>query len=541
MLYFSKWKTIFVLAVVALGVLFAAPNVLPSSTVSQMKEMGVPADTLNLGLDLQGGAYLAFRVDVESVFERRLEDKVDRIRSVLRPLDRGKTRIGYRNMKVTGDRITLRIRDIADLDEAVKRIRTLRESVGSSLIGFAGANDVEVTSSSDGRVVVQLTDSAKDEIRNRTLNQSIEVVRRRIDEFGVTEPSIQRQGANRIVLQVPGVTDTNEIKRKLSRTAKMSFRAVEGFASPDQTKTGRPPVGTEFLASDMAGEPPLIVRTREIVGGDNLTGSTATTDQRTGQWVVTMQFDGPGSRRWAKWTQENVGRRFAVVLDGKVISAPTVREPILSGSGQIEGGFNPKSAAELAALLRAGALPADLTAIEERTVGPELGADSIEAGERAAIIGFLAVMIYMLLSYGLFGIYANVALISNLVIIAGVLSLLQATLTLPGIAGIVLTIGMAVDANVLIFERIREEMRAGKTPINAIEAGYQRALGTILDANVTTFLAGAILFWLGSGPIRGFAVTLSIGIATSVFTAFVLTRLMVAMWLRFKRPQAVPI
>jgi protein-export membrane protein SecD len=541
MLYFSKAKMVFILGIVALGALFAAPNILPDSAVKELKALGIPADTLNLGLDLQGGAHLVFKVDVESVFSERLETKRDDIRSVLRPLDRGKTRIGYSNLKVEGDRVTLRIRDIADLDEAVKRIRTLREPVNSSLIGFTGANDVEVSSSGDGRVVVQLTDVAKDNIRNNTLDQAIEVVRRRIDEFGVSSPSIARQGADRIVLQVPGVTDTNEIKRKISRTAKMSFRAIEGIATPEQAKTGRPPVGTEFLTSDESAEPPLIVRNRIIVGGDNLTNSAPFFDTQSGQWVVTMRFDGPGARRWANWTQENVGNRFAVVLDGKVISSPRVREPILGGSGQIEGGFTAESAAELATLLRAGALPADLTTIEERTVDATLGKDSIEAGKRAAVIGFMAVMVYMVLAYGLFGIYANLALIANLLLITGVLSLLQATLTLPGIAGIVLTIGMAVDANVLIFERIREEMRAGKTPINAIEAGYQRALGTILDANVTTFLAGAILFWLGSGPIRGFAVTLSIGIATSVFTAFVFTRFMVATWLRYTRPQTIPI
>ncbi|MFP3944132.1 MAG: protein translocase subunit SecD [Alphaproteobacteria bacterium] len=541
MLYFSKAKMIFILGVVALGVLFALPNVLPQSTVKELKEAGLPADTLNLGLDLQGGAYLVFRVAVQDVFEERLESKRDEVRSVLRPLDRGKTRIGYSNLNIEGDRVTLRIREIADLNEAVKRIRTLRKPIDSSMLGFAGANDVEVSSTDQGRVIVRLTDAAKDNIRNNTLNQAVEVVRNRIDAFGVSSPSIQRQGVDRIVLQVPGVTNTAEIKRKISKTAKMSFRAIEGTATPEQAKSGRAPVGTEVLTSDEPGEPPLIVRKRVIVGGGNLTGSSPYFDQQSGQWVVTMRFDGPGARRWANWTQENVGRRFAVVLDGKVISSPRVNEPILGGAGQIEGRFSAQSADELATLLEAGALPAELTSIEERTVGPELGQDSIEAGQRAAIIGFIAVMIYMLLAYGLFGIYANLALIVNLVLIAGVLSLLQATLTLPGIAGIVLTIGMAVDANVLIFERIREEMRAGKTPINAVEAGYQRALRTILDANVTTFLAGIILFWLGSGPIRGFAVTLSIGIATSVFTAFVFTRFIVAMWLRYKRPQTIPI
>ncbi|MFP4004398.1 MAG: protein translocase subunit SecD [Alphaproteobacteria bacterium] len=541
MLYFSKAKMIFILGVVALGVLFALPNVLPQSTVKELKEAGLPADTLNLGLDLQGGAYLVFRVAVQDVFEERLESKRDEVRSVLRPLDRGKTRIGYSNLNIEGDRVTLRIREIADLNEAVKRIRTLRKPIDSSMLGFAGANDVEVSSTDQGRVIVRLTDAAKDNIRNNTLNQAVEVVRNRIDAFGVSSPSIQRQGVDRIVLQVPGVTNTAEIKRKISKTAKMSFRAIEGTATPEQAKSGRAPVGTEVLTSDEPGEPPLIVRKRVIVGGGNLTGSSPYFDQQSGQWVVTMRFDGPGARRWANWTQENVGRRFAVVLDGKVISSPRVNEPILGGAGQIEGRFSAQSADELATLLEAGALPAELTAIEERTVNATLGQDSIEAGQRAAIIGFIAVMIYILLAYGLFGIYANLALIVNLVLIAGVLSLLQATLTLPGIAGIVLTIGMAVDANVLIFERIREEMRAGKTPINAVEAGYQRALRTILDANVTTFLAGIILFWLGSGPIRGFAVTLSIGIATSVFTAFVFTRFIVAMWLRYRRPQTIPI
>lgn len=540
MLYFSKWKTLVILAVVGLGFLFALPNVLPKSALKDLQGF-MPSKRINLGLDLRGGAYLEFEVDISKIFTERLESKKDEFRTALRPVDRAKTRIGYKNMKVRGDRINLVIRDVADLDEALKRIRRLRAPVGGGLIGLGGANDVEVNSTSDGQVTVQLTDAAKEEIRNNTLDQSIEVIRRRVDVVGIGEPSIQRQGFDRIVLQMPGVEDTGEIIRMIGKTAKMSFQAIERPATTAELKSGRGPVGTSIYRSDEQTEPGLVVRNRVIVGGDNLTNSQPMFDSRQGGWVVTMTFDSSGSARWAKWTKDNVGRRFAVILDGVVISSPRVQEPILGGTGQIYGNFTAKSADELSKLLRAGALPAKLTIVQQRTVGSTLGADSIAAGEIAVVIGFASVIVYILISYGLFGVYANVALLANLAMIVGVLSLLQATLTLPGIAGIVLTIGMAVDANVLIFERIREEMRAGKTPINSVEAGYQRALATILDANITTFLAGIILFMLGSGPIRGFAVTLSIGIVTSVFTAFVLTRLMIAVWLRRTRPQSIPI
>jgi preprotein translocase subunit SecD len=372
----------------------------------------------------------------------------------------------------------------------------------------------------------------------------MEIARIRIDETGTKEPTIQRQGDERILVQVPGIENTEELKRRLQTTAKMTFhlfhRDAETFRPGDRVPPGAIALeGRE--RTEGQGAPVYLLRKAAAVGGESLVDSQPTTDQRTGEVVVSFRFDNRGARRFGDVTRTNVGKPFAIVLDDKVISAPVIREPILGGSGQISGGFTFQSANELALLLRAGALPAKTTILEERTVGPGLGADSIAAGKIASIVGLIAVIAFMAVIYGLFGVLADVALVVNMVLILGALSLLQATLTLPGIAGIVLTIGMAVDANVLIFERIREEVRAGRTPISAIDAGYGRALTTIIDANLTTLIAALLLYFFGSGPVRGFAVTLSIGIVTSMFTAIMLTRLMVVAWLRQARPKALPI
>ena len=367
-------------------------------------------------------------------------------------------------------------------------------------------------------------------------------MRRRIDETGVREPTIQRQGTDRILVQLPGVDDPDRIKALLGQTAKMVFRLVDVSKSANEAIATKVPSGSELLAPLMesASEPSLyLVKKRVMVSGEHLIDAQATFQD--GQPVVSFRFDTNGSKRFGKVTSENVNRPFAIILDNKVISAPVIREPILGGSGIISGSFTVKTANDLALLLRAGALPAPLTVLEERTVGPGLGFDSIEAGKLASIIGLCLVIIFMVVAYGLFGIFANLALFFNIVIILGALSALQATLTLPGIAGIVLTIGMAVDANVLIFERIREEVLLGRTPISAIDAGYKRALTTIIDSNLTTLFAAICLYSFGSGPIKGFAVTLAIGILTSMFTSIMLTRFLIVLWLRRKRPSAVPI
>ena len=354
--------------------------------------------------------------------------------------------------------------------------------------------------------------------------------------FRSKEPIIQAQGQNRILVQVPGLTDPQRLKDILGRTAKMNFHLEDGAGSLAEARAGRVPAGDLYLPGDRDGEFYLVQRT-PIVGGDRLTDAQPGFDSRTGQAIVNFKFDTTGGRQFGNATRENVGKKLAIVLDGRVISAPVIREAILGGSGQISGNFTTASATDLAVLLRAGALPAPLKIIEERTVGPDLGADAIRAGIAAVIVGFALVVIYMVMAYGLFGSFADVALIVNLFLVLAVMSLIGATLTLPGIAGILLTVGMSVDANVLINERIREETRLGKTPIAALEAGFSRAMSTIVDANLTTIIKMALLYWLGSGPVKGFAVTITIGIVTSFFTATMLVRLMIWYWLRLRRPK----
>ena len=355
------------------------------------------------------------------------------------------------------------------------------------------------------------------------------------------EPLIQRQGTDRILVQVPGLQDPTRLKQLLGKTAKLDFRMVDTGASPEQAVQGRTPPEDDLLYSASQPKTPYLVEKRILVSGGDLTDAQPGFDQRTSEPIVSFRFNTSGARKFAQVTQENVGKPFAIVLDNEVISAPVIREPILGGSGQISGSFTVQSANDLAILLRAGALPAPLTIIEERTVGPGLGADSIAKGKISSYVGALMVIVFMLATYGLFGLFANIAVAINVAMIFGVLSMLNATLTLPGIAGIVLTVGIAVDSNVLIYERIREEVRGGRTPINAIDAGFTQALRTILDSNITTFIAAAVLFYIGTGPVRGFAVTLGIGIITTVFTAFTVTRLIVATWVRWRRPQRVPI
>jgi preprotein translocase subunit SecD len=538
MLNFPRWKVALILLTCLVGVVLVAPNFFSRDQVAEFPSW-MPSKQINLGLDLQGGAHLLFEVEVDAVIEERLDTLIDDVRSALRPRD-GSERIGYTNFRVEGTAVSFDLVDPAERALAVERIDDL-SAVTVGPFG-AGARDLEVATEGDRSVTVSLTEAAIEQRKRSAVNQSIEIVRRRIDELGTREPSIQRQGDDRILVQVPGVGDTEELIRTINTTAKMSFRMVDHTTSVEEAQRGRVPPGSELLpsAEDEPGGPRYyVIRKRTLISGDSLVD--AQPSFQNGNPVVSFRFDASGAKRFADATRDNVGRLFAIVLDDKVISAPRIREPILGGSGIIEGNFTVEGANELAVLLRAGALPAPLSILEQRSVGPDLGADSVAAGEIAAIIGFSAVVIFILVSYGFFGVIANIALFLNVALIGGALSLLQATLTLPGIAGIVLTIGMAVDANVLVFERIREEAKAGKNPFAAIDAGYSKALSTILDANITTLIAAAILFEFGSGPVKGFAVTLAIGILTSVFTALMLTRLMLATWIRRKRPQSLPI
>jgi preprotein translocase subunit SecD len=391
----------------------------------------------------------------------------------------------------------------------------------------------------DGTIVLSLSPVALNARARGAVQQSIEIVRRRIDETGVVDPQITQQGDSRIVVQLPGVSDPNRVKELLGKTAHMTFQLVDEQANPNGG--GLPPPGDEFLPMQDNPAEKIAVRKRVDVDGGDLTDARAATNQQTGQWVVTFAFNSLGARRFGDVTRANVNHRFAIVLDGKVISAPVIREPITGGRGEISGNFNATTATDLSVRLRAGALPAPLTVVEERSVGPELGADSIRAGAISLAVGFLLVIGFMATFYGLFGWFANVCLLVNLVLMLGIMSLLQATLTLPGMAGILLTLGMAVDANILINERIREEQRLGRPPLSALEHGFTRAYNTIFDSNATAFLAHVMLFVFGSGPVKGFAVTITVGIATSLFTAWMLTRLLVSRWYAARRPQLLPV
>lgn len=540
MLYFAPWKIVLVAVLCVLGVAFTLPNFVSEKTAEGLPDW-LPHKQVNMGLDLQGGSHLLLEVEAAVVVQERLAALVDSVRPALR----GK-RIGYRNLGQQDGSVTVTIRKPEQMELALTEIRKLAVPVQANAIaGIAGGQDIVVEVVNDNQITITLTEEAIRERRRSAIEQSIEIVRRRIDELGTREPTIQRQGDERILVQVPGLQDPERLKNILGKTAKMVFRLVDVTTSPMEILGGaRTPPGSELLESDERtadGGPAdmYVVRKRVMVSGDTLVDSAATFQDNMP--VVSFRFDSVGAKRFGDATAKNVGRPFAIVLDRRVISAPVIREPILGGTGIISGNFTVQEVQDLSLLLRAGALPAPLKILEERTVGPALGADSVAAGKIACIIAFVAVMVFMVLSYGIFGLAADLALLINLFLIMGALSVLQATLTLPGIAGIVLTIGMAVDANVLVFERIREEVRTGKTPFAAMEAGYQRAVGTIFDANITTLIAAVILFAMGSGPIKGFSITLGIGIVTSVFTAVVVTRMMLVFWLRRTRPVALPI
>jgi preprotein translocase subunit SecD len=526
MLRFPTWKIVAILGICLVGLLLSLPNLFPREQMERLPDW-IPHQQINLGLDLQGGSHLLLEVDVGAVVQERLNGLVDDVRSNLR-----EARIGYRGLGVRGDAVVLTLTDPASADQAVALLDDLNPSTLD--------RELEVVQQEGGRIEVRLTESAVREMQDSAVRQSLEIVRRRIDEVGTREPTIQRQGENRILVQVPGEKDPESIKRLLGQTAKLTFHLVDLETPVQQAVAGNLPAGSMLLPSAEDGRVgQVVVRKRVEVSGENLVDAQPTYQQN--EPVVSFRFDSVGARKFGDVTREHVGELLAIVLDDKVISSPRIREPILGGNGIISGSFTVQTANELAILLRAGALPAPLEIVEERSVGPDLGADSIAAGEIAGVIALVLVILLMALYYGLFGIAADIALVVNLILIMGVLSALQATLTLPGIAGIVLTIGMAVDANVLIFERIREEVRTGRSPLSAIDAGYREAMRTIIDANLTTLIAAVFLYAFGSGPVRGFAVTLGIGIVTSMFTAISLTRLMVVSWLRRTRPAALPV
>jgi SecD/SecF fusion protein len=434
----------------------------------------------------------------------------------------------------------VRIRDASQVDAAKKALADLTNPVQSGLFGGGSLTEATLDEPEPGLLRFTLTDEGINYRISSALTKSIEVVSRRVNELGTTEPIIQRQGTDRILVQVPGLQDPQRLKEILGKTAKLTFQMVDQSVPVEEAIKGRPPAGDTIMYSTDNPPVPYLIENRVIVSGEDLVDAQSGFDQRTGEPVVSFRFDNKGATRFGIASQQNVGKLFAIILDNKVISAPVIREPILGGTGQISGNFTVQSANDLAVLLRAGALPANLTIVEERTVGPGLGQDSISAGKMSAVVGSILVVVFMIGAYGLLGLIANLALVVNLAMIVAALSLLGATLTLPGIAGIVLTVGMAVDSNVLIYERMREEERNGRSMIQTLDLGFGRALATIVDSNITTLIAAVVLFFLGSGPVRGFAVTLAIGILTTLFTAFTFTRWVVAAWYRRSRPKKLP-
>ena len=532
MLYFTRWKALAVIMTALIVCLCAVPNFFPEATVKSWPKWA--QRHVVLGLDLQGGSHILLEVDSNSVKKDKLDQVRDDVRRTLRD-----AKIGYTGLAVRGESVEVRVKD-TDLTAALAKLRELSQPLGG-LLGSSGQRSVEVSDAGGGLIRLTVPPAAITERIRQSVEQSIQIVERRINELGTVEPLIQRQGVDRILVQVPGLQDPTRLKELLGKTAKLDFRMVDTTVPADQAQQGRVPPDSEVLMSASSPKVPYVIKKQVLVSGGDLTDAQPGFDQRSGEPIVSFRFNTSGARKFAQATLENVGQPFAIVLDNEVISAPVIREPITGGSGQISGSFTVQGANDLAILLRAGALPAPLTIIEERTVGPGLGQDSIAAGELASYVGSVLVIVFMLLTYRLFGFFANVAVAINVAMIFGILSLLNATLTLPGIAGIVLTVGIAVDSNVLIYERIREELRAGRTAISAIDAGFTRALATILDSNISTFIAAAVLFYIGTGPVRGFAVTLGIGILTTVFTAFTVTRLIVAMWVAWKRPKTVPI
>ncbi len=533
MLSFPRWKVLAIILPLLIGILCAIPSFLPESAV-----MHLPASLrtkVNLGLDLSGGSHLLLEASTQDVAKQRLTNMEEQIRTELR---RGSPRIAIGDISGRDGKLSFMVRDPAQVDAAVERIRPMTQGAG-----LTGQRDFNVEVVNSSTIVVTPTDAGIDNAVKSAMEVSTEVIRRRIDEMGTREPTIQQQGDNRIVVQVPGLQDPKALKALLGQTAKLEFKLVDTTADPAGFAQGRAPVGSEILPypTNPSGIPFIAVKRQVMVSGEELSDATQGYGQQGNEPIVNIRFNSSGGRKFGQVTSQNVDRPFAIILDGSVLSAPNINEPILGGSAQISGSFTVESANQLAIALRSGKLPVNFTVVEERTVGPGLGADSIRAGLIASIIAVAAVAIFMFASYGRFGMYANMAVAINVLVILGVMGILGATLTLPGIAGFVLTIGTAVDANVLIYERIREERRRGRNVVQSVEHGYKEASRTIFEANVTHAIAGGIMLALGSGPVKGFAIVLLIGIATSVFTAVTFTRMIVANWLRRTRPTDITI
>jgi preprotein translocase subunit SecD len=525
-----RWKIWGIFLTIAVGIAFAIPSFFPRDQVASWPSLA-PRTQIALGLDLAGGSQLLLEADLADASRQRLAAMED---SVQQELNRA-PRIPVGDISTADGRISFMLRDPAQLDDAVERLRALTQGVG-----LTGTRTWNVTTQDGNRVLMTPTPEGETQALKDAMTVARDVVRRRIDPSGTREVTVINQGDNRILVQVPGIDDPESLKRLLGQTARLEFKLVAQNADPADVAQGRAPPGAQLLPmADGSGQ--IAVQRRAMVSGENIASAQQAFDPQSGAPVVTIRFDSQGARRFGRVTTENVGKPFAIILDNKVLSAPNINEPILGGTAQISGGFTVETANELAIALSSGKLPVKLNVIEERSVGPDLGRDSIEAGLIASLIAILAVMGFMVVTYGRFGIYANLALIVNALLILGIMGIFGSALTLPGIAGFVLTIGAAVDANVLINERIREEQRRGRKILDAIETGYKEASTAIFDANITNVIAAALMWYFGSGPVRGFAIVLLIGIVTSVFTAVNFTRLLVALWVKRKRPRELHI
>ena len=532
MLHFVRWKQIAIVLSVVLGITFLLPSFFAKETVASWPSF-VPRAQINLGLDLRGGAHLLLSMETAEVRKDWLDTLRDDARKRLRDAKIAVTGIGIAN-----NALQVRLAKAEDGDAAFKELRGLVQQTGDLIRGFAGT-DLDVRKAEGGVIVITPTEAGLQHRITDAISAAIETVRRRVDFTGTTEAQIVRQGSDRILVQVPGLQDTAPLKELIGKTARLTFHEVHPTISVEEARKTRAPTGYRIFPGSDREEGDQLLRETPVVRGDELKSAQAAFDQQTHEPIIAFTFNGAGARKFGEFTKTHVGRPFAIVLDDKVISAPVIRDAILGGSGQISGSFTVETANQLAIQLRSGALPAKLTVIEERVVGASLGQDSIDAGKLAALVGGFAVAFFMIFAYGLLGVFAVIGAAIHVAFVLAIMAVIGSTMTLPGIAGIVLTIGMAVDANVLINERIREELRGGRTPISAIETGFTRAYGTIIDSQLTTFIAGLVMFWLGSGPIRGFAVTLTLGIMTTVYTAFTIARLLVVWWLAAQKTRKV--
>ncbi|QNP45217.1 protein translocase subunit SecD [Sphingomonas sediminicola] len=529
MLDFPRWKVWSISLVILVGILFAIPSMLPSDLKARYPKF-LPSATINLGLDLAGGSQLLLEADQSDAAKQRLQGMEDQVTTELRRTPR--VEIG--DISTAGGRVSFLVRDPTQVDTAVERLRAITQPVA-----LTGGRDWDVQVIDSTRIVMTPTQAGTQRAMKDAMTVARDVVRRRIDPQGTKEITVINQGTDRILVEVPGVEDPEALKRLIGQTARLEFKLVDMTADPAQVQQGHAPAGSQVLQMAEGGGF-IAVKRRVMVSGDQLVDAKQSFDQN-GQAVVSIKFNTAGARRFGRVTQENVNKPFAIILDDKVLSAPNINEPILGGQAQISGNFTVESANQLAVSLASGKLPVKLNVIEERTIGPELGKDSIEKGIIASIVATLAVIVFMLITYGRFGVYTTYGLVVNALLILGIMAVFNASLTLPGIAGFVLTIGAAVDANVLINERIREEQRRGRKTLDSIETGYKEASTAIFDANITNVIAAVLMWYFGSGPIRGFAVVLMIGIVTSVFTAVNFTRMLVALWVRRKRPRVLHI